>query len=426
VTPEPPSVEPREDALVAQIQEANRFVTVAADDVTPTPRPLAFDGRATVLVIDDEPDMRRYLGSILEDQYQVLKARDGVEGLELARRARPELVLVDLMMPGMNGWEVCSALKREAGEGAPKVVIVTARTDEMAKIAALKQGADDFLSKPFSTLEVRTRLMNLALAHELERNLRLQNLELKETLNKLRAAESKLVAREKMEAVVRLAGGILHEINNPLNFTLTAVSVALDRTGGRDAALTSILEDVQAGMLRVKDIVSDLRAFASPAGAMDMRESFLFKDLLDQALRFTSLELEHVQVSVHVPDGLTVHASKSQLLQVLTNLLLNAGAAVRTIIPERQPAIEVRVNATRGGATITVRDNGTGIPQEIIGKVFDPFLTTRDVGKGMGLGLSICRAVVTDHGGEIRVRSEEGRFTEVEFELPYPEKGAAA
>ena len=411
------------DILTAQLHEADRFVALGTDDTTPEPAKSIPHDAATVLIIDDEPDMRRYLAAILADQYRVLKARDGAEGLELARRERPELVLVDLMMPVMNGWEVCAALKRVA-EGAPKVVVITARTDEMAKIAALKQGADDFLSKPFSTLEVRTRLMNLALAHELERNLRLQNRELADALTKLHVAETRLVAREKMEAVVRLAGGILHEINNPLNFTLTAITVALERYGG-DASLRSILEDVEAGMLRVRDIVSDLRSFATP-GRVESRQSLLVQELVEEALKFTASELADVQIRCEIPDGFRVHGSKSELLQVLTNLLLNAGSAVRMVSQERRPTIEIAASLALGGASIRVRDNGTGIPEELIGKVFDPFLTTRDVGKGMGLGLSICRAVVTAHGGNIRVRSRAGSFTEVEFDIPQPERGAAA
>jgi signal transduction histidine kinase len=410
------------DVLVSQIHEADRLVTLAADEPTPEPSRVAPRGAATVLVIDDEPDMRRYLAGILADQYRVLKARDGEEGLAIARRERPELVLVDLMMPVMSGWEVCAALKHEV-EAPPKVVVVTARTDEMAKIAALKQGADDFLSKPFSTLEVRTRLMNLALAHELEKNLRLQNRELTDALTKLHAAEARLVAREKMEAVVRLAGGILHEINNPLNFTLTAISVALDRCG--DAGLRQILEDVEAGMLRVRDIVADLRSFATP-GSVEARQPLLLQELVEEALKFTAPELKDVQVLREIPEGIRVHGSKSQLLQVLTNLLLNAGNAVRSVSHERPPTIEIVASSVYGGASIRVRDNGTGIPDELIGKVFDPFLTTRDVGQGMGLGLSICRAVVTAHGGDIRVRSRAGSFTEVEFDIPQPERGAAA
>jgi signal transduction histidine kinase len=404
-----------EDSLGALLQMADRSVPIERGaDQADAPVPAA---RADVLVIDDEPDMRRYLASILADQYSVLQASDGVSGLELARTARPKLVLVDLMMPGMDGWQVCAALKRTSPEPAPKVVVVTARTDEMAKIAALKRGADDFLGKPFSTLEVRTRLTNLNRTYDLENSLREQNQALREAMEKLRAAEAQLVQREKMKAIVRLAGGILHEINNPLNFTLTAVGIALEQCRPEDSQLREILEDIQAGMLRIRDIVADLRAFASP-GAADLHERFDVNELVGRALRFTAKELADVHLECQIPTECPTYGSKSQLLQVLTNLLLNASAAVRQVAPERDPTIRITAQTAGQRTRVGVWDNGTGIPPDLLDKVFDPFLSTRDVGQGIGLGLSICHALITAHGGEIAVRSQQGSWTEVAFELP--------
>lgn len=419
-----PSRRETDDSLIALLHDADRFIPVA-EDAAASGEPAVSDGRATVLVIDDEPDMRRYLASLLTDQYRVLEARDGTEGLAMARQQHPELVLLDLMMPGMDGWQVCRELKGSAAEDSPKVVVVTARTDEMAKIAALKQGADDFMSKPFSALEVRTRLANLRHAHELERSLRVQNAELTEAVQKLRSAEALLVQREKMKAVVRMAGGVLHEINNPLNFTLTAIGIALDRYSDADATLRSILEDVRAGMLRIRDIVADLRAFANP-GATTRVEEFRLYPLVDQALRFTGAELENVEVECDVPADCPVYGSKSQLLQVLTNLILNAAAALKTRSGDRKPKIRLSAEVSQGKTRISVWDNGTGIPEQLIDKVFDPFLTTRDVGQGMGLGLSICHALVVAHGGEIGIRSQLGSWTEVSFELPLRQTGVLA
>jgi two-component system sensor histidine kinase PhcS len=113
-------------------------------------------------------------------------------------------------------------------------------------------------------------------------------------------------------------------------------------------------------------------------------------------------------------------------LQVLTNLLLNAGAAVRQIAGARAPKIRISAEMLDGRTRVQVWDNGGGIPPQLIDKVFDPFLTTRDVGQGLGLGLSICHSLVTAHGGEIRVRSQHGSWTEVAFELPLQRTGVAA
>jgi signal transduction histidine kinase len=414
----------RADDLLTQFsQDADRFVPARAAPEPPKARQAT--SQASVLVIDDEPDMRRYLASILSDRYNVREAADGEEGLELARQLRPELVLVDLMMPGVDGFEVCSMLKADAREEAPKVVVVTARTDEMAKITALKQGADDFISKPFSTLEVRTRVSNLCHAFALERSVREQNRQLRDALERLKAAEARLVQREKMRAVVRLAGGILHEIANPLNFTLTALGVAEDRYAQQDAQLKEILQDVRAGMLRIRDIVTDLRAFANPVPETS-HECFDLGNLVELALRFTSGELAGVRIAHEIRQECPAYGSKSQLLQVLTNLLLNAAAAVRQVTDVREPSIFISAEARRSGTKVCVRDNGVGIPAELLSKVFDPFLTTRDVGQGMGLGLSICHTLVAAHGGEIRIQSEYGSWTEVVFELPAQQRGVAA
>jgi signal transduction histidine kinase len=419
-----PAEAARAEPLAALFREADRFI---AQEQAPGARPPDDDAasRPNVLVIDDEPDMRRYLRGILADRYTVHEAADGAEGLERARAARPELVLVDLMMPRMDGWQVCAALKREFGEDAPKVVVVTARTDEMAKISALRNGADDFMSKPFSTLEVRTRLSNLHRTFELERNLRRQNQELKQALTSLHAAEALLVQREKMKAVVQMAGGILHEINNPLNFTLAAITIALDRYAERDAKLAGILEDVRAGMTRIRDIISDLRSFAQPARS-DNYERFDLETVIGQALRFTAMELAEIEVDHRGAGECPVYGSRSQVLQVLTNLLLNAGAAVRQVAGARAPPNPHSAEVLDGRTRVQVWDNGGGIPPALIDKVFDPFLTTRDVGQGLGLGLSICHSLVTAHGGEIRVRSQHGSWTEVAFELPLQRTGVAA
>jgi signal transduction histidine kinase len=420
-----PAQDAADDPIVRLFRDADRFIAV--DDQATRAQTKAAGGStsATVLVIDDEPDMRRYLGSILADRYTVRSASDGVAGLAMASEARPELVVVDLMMPGMDGWQVCTTLKQELGENAPKIVVVTARTDEMAKIRALEQGADDFLTKPFSTLEVRTRLANLHRAQTLERSLRAQNVELAEAMRKLETAEAQLVRREKMVAVSRMAGGILHEINNPLNFTLTAIGIALARTPATDAWLHDILRDVEAGMQRIRDIVADLRDFAVP-GATARHASFDLGRTVERALQLTSTQLKTVRVERDLPPSCPAYGSESQVLQVLVNLLLNAEAALRASHADRSPTIRIGATTDRRRLRVFVWDNGTGMPASLLEKVFDPFVTTKDVGQGMGLGLSICNTLVEAHGGSMSVRSEEGEWTEVAFELPLqPKEGIA-
>ncbi len=407
-----------DDSLAQLFRDADRFVPVdpgAPESTAGIPFP---DAPGSVLVIDDEPDMRRYLVATLSDEYTVLQAADGRAGLELARQIRPKLVIVDLMMPTLDGWKVCAQLKREAEEhGRPRILVVTARIDERSKVNALADGADDLLNKPFSVPELKARVANLYRAQELERSLRERNSELADTMQRLRAVEAQLVQHEKMIAVSRLAGGILHEINNPLNITLTAIGIALERVPATDAANREILSDVRSGMERIRDIVSDLRDFANPIHE-DHRDWFDFGHTVDAALRLTSPQLRGIRVERQIDANCPTFGAESQLLQVLTNLVLNAEAALRRSSALREPCIRITAVSGADATIITVWDNGVGIPARLLAKIFDPFVTTGDVGEGMGLGLSICHALVAAHDGRITVHSEEGQWTEVRIELP--------
>jgi len=306
---------------------------------------------------------------------------------------------------------------RDPETARARVVLLTARTDEASKIAALERGADDFLTKPFSLAEVRTRLANLLKAADLEDSLRARNAELQEAMAKVQAAEVQLVQSEKMNALGKLSAGLLHEINNPLNFTLTAIQIARDTTPESEADLHDTLKDIEEGMTRIRDIVSDLRTFAYPS--KDGRyEPLDVPDVVRTALHLTAHELKDVRVEQGEVDGVPVLANKTQLTHVLLNLLVNSAEAVRRAGNGRSPLIRVRARRDGGRVRIGVWDNGEGIRPEDLPRVFDPFFTTRDVGKGMGLGLSICHTIVSNHGGEIIARSEPGQWTEVTFDLP--------
>lgn len=379
-------------------------------------------GEHSVLVVDDESDMRRFLVGALAERYRVFQSPDGPAGLAAVRKLRPDLVLLDLMLPGMDGLDVCRAIRGDAEAARTKVVLLTARTDEASKITALERGADDFLTKPFSLAEVRTRLANLLKAATLEEKLRARNVELQDALDKLQAAEVQLVHSEKMNALGKLSAGLLHEIGNPLNFTLTAIQFARDTVPESDADLHDTLNDIEEGMTRIRDIVSDLRTFAYPAKE-GRREPLDVRAVVRTALHLTAHELREVTVDQSgVGDG-TVSGNKTQLTHVLVNLLVNSAEAVRRAGAGRKPLIRVRAEQVGRRVRVGVWDNGEGIPPEALSKIFDPFFTTRDVGKGMGLGLSICHTIVANHGGRIVADSAVGEWTEVSFDLP-PAAGA--
>ncbi len=301
----------------------------------------------------------------------------------------------------------------------------------------------------------RLRFREFALRYELDRNkkaleqtnqkLDTQNKELADTIQKLGEAESQLVQQEKMASLGVMSAGIIHEINNPLNFVTTGL-YTLRKKGkyvapDQQADFEDIVKDVEDGISRVRNIVSDLRLFTHP-GTDDLDEVEV-SEAVTSALRFLSNEwMDKVRIEQKLPEHQTVRANKNKLIHVLTNLLQNSLDAVReksfngdsprgialvgagaaaAFIPQGNPTIWIEGRVENGASFVTVRDNGPGIASEHLGKIFDPFFTTKDVGEGMGLGLSICYRIVQESNGKISVRTEPGKFCE--FTLEFPLKG---
>jgi len=401
------------DEVPALFRAANR-AGLEVDAVEPEVA-ASGSGAARILVVDDEPDMRRFLVSTLSEDYTVVQAADGETGLALAEEQLPKLALLDLMLPRIDGLEVCKALRADERTRDVKVVMLTARIDERSKLQALECGVDDFLTKPFSTVEVRSRIKNLLVSAALQEDLKVRNQELSETLERLRSTEAQLVQSEKMNALGSLAAGLLHEINNPLNYTLMAVQSLKMAADEEDVAET--IADIEEGMKRIRDITTDLRSFAYPEQT-NRQEPFDLRDAVDTALRFTARELNDVQVETDLANGNRVVGSRTHVTQVLVNLVSNAAHAVESVRNTRPPKICIAAESQEGRLFVHVRDNGQGISPDVQSHIFDPFFTTRDVGQGTGLGLSICHTIIRNHGGKIDVSSEPGNWTELTFDLP--------
>lgn len=402
-----------EDPLLRMYGEAARSQPVAVT----SGKEMVGQGKHRILVVDDEEDMRQFLVSSLSHEYRVSQASDGNSGLRLALDDLPDAVILDLMMPGMNGLDICEAIRQDARAGDIKIILLTAKVDEASKLEALNRGADDFLTKPFSTIEVTTRLANLLRTADLQRDLRERNTELRNTLDQLKSTEAKLVQSEKMNALGSLAAGLLHEINNPLNYTLTAIQLLQHNTSDQTEDVVETVADIEEGMNRIKGIVSDLRAFAYPDQS-HLRDKFNLQAAIESAIRFTAHELDGIQIEIEIDESIQIQGSRSHITQVLVNLILNALNAVKSESSGRTPMIRISC-ATKGAKSVlSVWDNGTGIPGEVLPRVVEPFFTTADVGQGMGLGLSICDTIINNHGGTLDLKSEEGQWTEVSFDLP--------
>jgi signal transduction histidine kinase len=413
----------KEEWLANLYRRAELFPATASLQDMAKPVELSKRGRLPlVLVADDEPDMRRFLRSQLDEHYDVLEAADGVQTLEKATQFLPDIILLDMMMPEMDGLAVCRELRKREDTATMPVILLTARADEETKFNALKMGANDFLAKPFSSTELHARIKNLIESHDFQRRLSKQNRALSTTIEQLKETESQLVQSEKLASLGRMSAGIIHEINNPLNCAITALYALRNQgkqlTPEERRQYEEILGDIEESVKRVGNIVSDLRAFSHPgteeAKPVDVAEA------INTSLRFLAGEWKHkVEVKQELAPGQMILASRSKLIHVLLNLMQNSLDAMRSKKFENESPtiwIQNRIEGERG--LIIIRDNGPGIEQKNLDKIFDPFFTTKEVGKGMGLGLSICHRIVQTYGGRISVKTEVGRFCEFTLDFP--------
>jgi two-component system sensor histidine kinase PhcS len=261
----------------------------------------------------------------------------------------------------------------------------------------------------------RRRFQDFRLRHELDSN----NRELATTIHKLKETEVQLVQSEKMNALGKLSAGLLHEVNNPLNYTFMALEAA-QQDAVDNAAMKETLDDIHQGMSRIRSVIADLRSFAYPTKIVG-GEPFQLDDALTTALRLTAHEIINVNVERKDVD-VTARGSKTQIVHVFMNLLVNSAHAMSDKSLGRKPNILISTSRKDGKLIVSVKDNGTGVKKADLPRLFEPFFTTKRIGEGTGLGLSICQTIVSNHGGEMAVNSEEGQWTEVTFELTAAEE----
>jgi signal transduction histidine kinase len=359
------------------------------------PAPEAPPGSERVLVVEDNADLRSFLGFVLGRHYRVAFAADGEEGFAEAVRGRPDLVLSDVMMPRRSGHELCRALREDQRTAGIPVILLSARTGAEPAVEGLAQGADDYVGKPFSPRELLARVRAQLRIRELSRQL----------------AQS-----EKMAMVGTLTAGLAHEVLNPVNAILNCVPFLLKRlprdevaSGGVTSA--ELVDAVDEAARRIHRIVRDLLDFAHAdrAEVAEWRPS----EGIASTLRLLRARTSGLTVTCDLQFDGSLQARAGSLNQVLMNLLDNALRAVGD-----RGSITVRTRAEAGGVSITVQDSGPGIDPDVLPRVFDPFFTTREVGEGSGLGLHLARRIVESHGGEISAASTPGEGATFTVWLP--------
>ena len=399
-----------------------------------------------ILVVDDNPANIKVLFDLLKEScFRVFVAKSGESALEKIEEAPPDLILLDVLMPGMDGYETCHRLKENPKTKDIPVIFMTALAEVADKVKGLKLGAIDYITKPIEHDEALARI-----------NVHLE----------LRRTQLRLVQEEKMYSLGQLVAGIAHEINNPVSFIYGNVSHAREYVEGLlkllkiyeavtpadipeiqacakeidleflKQDLPKIISSMEIGANRIMEIVRSLQIFSrsdeAERKAVDVHRG------IDSTLMLLSSRIKErgdcpaIEVVKDYGELPAFECYPGPLNQVFMNLLANAIDAVEEKIEGLRdekiiqasgfiPKITIRtgVNKEDSNLVIQIADNGAGIPENIQQKIFEQFFTTKAVGKGTGLGLAIVyQIVVGKHGGNITYQSQVGEGTEFTVTLP--------
>lgn len=378
--------------------------------------------RPAVLLADDEPEMMRFLRSQLRSRYDIDEARNGAEALEFAARRRYHLILLDYMMPEVDGIEATRRIREMPLHKGVPIVILTARADEESKFQALDAGATDFLTKPFSSTELLARCRNLASVYEMQQQIEDRTVRLENALELIKQTETQMVQQAKMASLGQLSAGLLHEVNNPLNFATTSIHLIRKRLGKSPHPEPELLEkplaDLHDGIRRVASIVSSLREFTHPDATHFERIDL--EEAISTAIRFVQIPAAEITLEKKVPGAPAIRGNQTQLVHLFINLLQNSVDSLREKGGE-ELRIDIDCVEEADQVTLIFEDNGKGIPDEERARIFDAFFTTKKVGQGVGLGLSICHRIIQQHEGSVIVESEPNSWCRFAMTFPaYP------
>ena len=424
--------------------------------------------KGNILIVDDTPDNLRLLSAMLTAQgYEVRKALSGKMALTACQMLLPDVVLLDINMPQMNGYEVCRHLKASEKTCNVPVIFISALDDVLDKVKAFHVGGVDYITKPFNGTEVLLRIENQINLRLLQIKLQEKNVLLQQAVNDLKAAQVQQIQNEKMAALGQMVAGIAHEVNNPISFIYGNLDYARQYIQSlvrlieayqeeypqhtnkiqqviQDIDLNFVIDDLQnlmaamyRGVDRIRSMVLSLQNFSRHD------EAQMKKVDIHQGIESTLAMLQHrlreteTRPAIHIVKEYgrlplaTCYAS--ELNQVFMHLLNNAidtldrqgnntahRANSNGQTSQFQPQIRICTQSLpTNRIRISITDNGAGIDEEVRPRLFDPFFTTKPVGKGSGLGLSISHQIVVQkHKGMLNCIPSLDQGAEFAIEIP--------
>ena len=393
--------------------------------------PSSHTPQKTVLIIDDTPANLGVLVDYLEQHdLSVAVAQDGEEGLMRARFLLPDLILLDVMMPVLDGLETCRRLKADDATRDIPVIFMTALGETSDKLTGFRAGGVDYITKPFQIEEVLVRLnTHLALRHTTQ--------QLQRTVAELNMAQTELVRSETLAALGAMVAGIAHELNTPIGnsmliaSTLTDLSHDMtrqlrDNKGLTRSNLEKYLTDandagdiLQRNLKRAGSLINSFKQVAIDR-ASSQRRKFALADLVQETVLILTPVLRNTpyRVLCEVPPEIELDSFPGPLGQVITNLINNA--VLHGFEGRAHGTVRIAARALDDGMLeLGVQDDGAGIPEAHLQHIFEPFFTTKMGAGGSGLGLYVCYNIATKIlNGQIRADSASGQGTRMVVTLP--------
>ena len=403
----PRGLEPRGVTARPFLEEARHW-----SDLPETPAPATpADPHTRILVVDDNADMRQYLRRLLATHWCVDEAVNGREALARVAVSPPDIILSDVMMPDMDGFELLRRLRANDATRVLPVMLLSARAGEDASVEGLVAGADDYVVKPFSARELVARVRTRLEVSRLRRETAAQN----RRLEALVAA-----AEEASQAKDRFLAMLGHELRNPLAPILTALQLMKRRGDTGVERERAIIERQVHHVRRLVDDLLDVSRITQ--GHIELRrERVELSSVVAKAMEMTTpliARKQHVVVTDVEPAGLAIDGDPTRLQQVVMNLVNNAAKYT-------DPGGRIAVTARRAGAEVLLKvvDSGIGIEPPMLTRIFELFVQEHEAVErgegGLGLGLSIVRNLVELHGGRVSVASP-GRNQGTEFIVYLP------
>ncbi|MDM8535583.1 response regulator [Desulfobacterales bacterium HSG17] len=386
-----------------------------------------------ILIVDDKPENIHILMN-LKDDYDLLYSLDGKEALETVfSGGKPDLILLDIMMPGMDGYEVCEILKANADTKDIPIIFITAMNRAEDETKGLKLGAVDYISKPFNMHIVRARISTtLRLKVEMDRRIILSrqlkemNQNLEDLVNKkvaelklahkdLKESEFRLRQAQKMEALGTLAGGIAHDFNNIL-FSIMGYSEMTLTSLAPESIEHSNMEKVMKAGQRAGELIKQILSFCRQRKRE--RKPISIKPIVKEVLKLIcSAFPPTIEIQGDIRSDSLILADPVEIHQMVMNLCTNAlhamqdkGGVLRVLLTDTdiQPDDAVQGSSMSQGSCVRlmVSDTGCGMTREIMERIYEPYFTTKPKEVGTGLGLATVYGIVEDLGGHISLESE--------------------